>query len=58
MSVRISVESLSGCAWNGCPSQRGIRKLVPEDHLVRVIEAYVARLDLRVLGFSKAQAPA
>ncbi|MGU1851259.1 hypothetical protein ACSEUW_30860, partial [Pseudomonas aeruginosa] len=22
---RISVESLSGCAWNGCPSQRGIR---------------------------------
>ncbi|MEG6972070.1 hypothetical protein V2A09_31560, partial [Pseudomonas aeruginosa] len=24
-SVRISVESLSGCAWNGCPSQRGIR---------------------------------
>jgi|GEM_PF-3162934 len=25
MSVRISVESLSGCAWNGCPSQRGIR---------------------------------
>ena len=26
MSVRISVESLSGCAWNGCPSQRGIRK--------------------------------
>ncbi|MDV6920524.1 hypothetical protein FA571_28380 [Pseudomonas aeruginosa] len=28
MSVRISVESLSGCAWNGCPSQRGIRSLV------------------------------
>jgi len=28
MSVRISVESLSGCAWNGCPSQRGIRTLV------------------------------
>ncbi|MGG6262759.1 hypothetical protein ACQ259_22130, partial [Stutzerimonas stutzeri] len=26
-SVRISVESLSGCAWNGCPSQRGIRTL-------------------------------
>ena len=25
MSVRVSVESLSGCAWNGCPSQRGIR---------------------------------
>ncbi|MDD1834596.1 hypothetical protein LYY27_22115, partial [Pseudomonas aeruginosa] len=24
-SVRISVESLSGCAWSGCPSQRGIR---------------------------------
>ncbi|MGI1189161.1 DUF4113 domain-containing protein, partial [Pseudomonas aeruginosa] len=27
VSVRISVESLSGCAWNGCPSQRGIRTL-------------------------------
>ncbi len=27
MSVRISVESLSGCAWNGCPSQRGIRNM-------------------------------
>ena len=26
MSVRISVEPLSGCAWNGCPSQRGIRR--------------------------------
>ncbi|MFZ2289409.1 MAG: GGDEF domain-containing protein [Halopseudomonas yangmingensis] len=25
ISVRISLESLSGCAWNGCPSQRGIR---------------------------------
>lgn len=25
MSVRMCVESLSGCAWNGCPSQRGIR---------------------------------
>jgi len=22
------VESLSGCAWNGCPSQRGIRKVL------------------------------
>lgn len=31
-------------------------ELVPEDHLVRVIEAYVARLDLQGLGFSKAQA--
>ena len=30
-------------------------ELVPEDHLVRVIEAYVARLDLQLLGFSKAQ---
>lgn len=30
MSVRISVESLSGCAWNGCPSQRGIRILSTE----------------------------
>ena len=31
-----------------------LEELVPEDHLVRVIEAYVARLDLKVLGFSKA----
>ncbi len=30
-------------------------KLVPEDHLVRVIEAYVVRLDLQTLGFSKAE---
>ena len=30
-------------------------ELVPDDHLVRVIEAYVARLDLGELGFSKAQ---
>lgn len=29
--------------------------LVPDDHLVRVIEAYVARLDLREMGFSKTQ---
>ena len=35
---------------------QSLDELVPEDHLVRVIEAYVARLDLRVLGFSKAQA--
>ncbi|MFZ5955982.1 hypothetical protein ACOXVJ_00530 [Pseudomonas knackmussii] len=28
----------------------------PEEHLVRVIEAYVARLDLQRLGFT-AQAP-
>lgn len=32
-----------------------LEELVPEDHLVRVIEAYVARLDLQALGFSKAQ---
>ncbi|PWU30837.1 IS1182 family transposase [Pseudomonas sp. RW407] len=31
-------------------------ELVPEEHLVRVIEAYVARLDLHRLGFSKARA--
>ncbi len=30
-------------------------ELIPEDHLVRVIEAYVARLDLCALGFAKAQ---
>lgn len=32
-----------------------LEELVPEDHLVRVIEAYVARLDMKVLGFSKAE---
>ncbi|WP_165678625.1 IS1182 family transposase [Metapseudomonas otitidis] len=31
-----------------------LEELVPEEHLVRVIEAYVARLDLQQLGFSKA----
>lgn len=29
-------------------------ELIPTDHLVRVIEAYVARLDMAVLGFDKA----
>jgi transposase len=28
--------------------------LIPEDHLVRVIDAYVSRLDLKILGFDKA----
>ena len=32
-----------------------LEELVPEDHLVRVIEAYVARLDLQALGLSKAE---
>ena len=32
-----------------------LEELVPEDRLVRVIETYVVRLDLQVLGFSKAQ---
>nr|MCS9415355.1 multidrug efflux RND transporter permease subunit MexK [Pseudomonas aeruginosa] len=40
MSVRISVESLSGCAWNGCPSQRGIRKKMLQGH--DGIDNYVA----------------
>ena len=31
-----------------------IDEVIPEDHLVRVIDAYVSRLDLRVLGFDKA----
>jgi transposase len=30
-------------------------ELIPADHLVRVIDAYVARLDLALMGFSKAQ---
>lgn len=29
-------------------------ELVPDDHLVRVISAYVTRLDMRALGFTKA----
>jgi len=32
-----------------------IEDLVPEDHLVRVIDAYIARLDLQMLGFDKAR---
>ncbi|MCQ4323791.1 IS5/IS1182 family transposase [Stutzerimonas stutzeri] len=32
-----------------------LEELVLQDHLVRVIEAYVARLDLQALGFGKAQ---
>ena len=32
-----------------------LEELVPEDYLVRVIEAYVARLNIQMMGFSKAQ---
>lgn len=32
-----------------------LEELVPEDCLVRVIEAYVARLNIQMMGFSKAQ---
>lgn len=32
-----------------------IDELIPDDHLVRVIDAYIARLDLKVLGFEKAE---
>lgn len=32
-----------------------IDELIPGNHLVRVIDAYVARIDLKVLGFDKAQ---
>ena len=31
-----------------------LEELIPEDHLVRVIDLYVARLDLGQLGFEKA----
>ncbi|RJG08617.1 IS1182 family transposase [Pseudomonas cavernicola] len=31
-----------------------LEELIPDDHLVRVIDAYVARLDLKLLGFAKA----
>lgn len=30
-------------------------ELIPEDHLVRVIDAFVERLDLKALGFEKAE---
>ncbi len=33
-----------------------LEDLIPEDHLVRVIEAYVSNLDLAALGFTRAQA--
>lgn len=32
-----------------------LKELVPEDYLVRVIEAYVARLNIQMMDFSKAQ---
>ena len=32
-----------------------LEELIPADHLVRVIDAYIATLDLRALGFAKAQ---
>ena len=32
-----------------------LEELVPEDYLVRVIEAYVARLNIQMMDFSKAQ---
>ena len=31
-----------------------LEELIPEDHLVRVIDLYVAKLDLVPLGFDKA----
>ena len=32
-----------------------LEELIPEDHLVRVIDLYVTKLDLGQLGFEKAQ---
>ena len=32
-----------------------LEELVPEDYLLRVIEAYVARLNIQMMDFSKAQ---
>ncbi|ERY35645.1 hypothetical protein Q067_02280 [Pseudomonas aeruginosa BL13] len=32
-----------------------LEELIPEDHLVRVIDLYVAKLDLGQLGFEKTQ---
>lgn len=33
-----------------------LEELIPDDHIVRVIDAYVAKIDLVVVGFAKAQA--
>ncbi len=51
------MESLSGCAWNGCPSQRGIRKILfhgtldaasvyPREVIKRVLEHNAAAVIL------------
>lgn len=37
MSVRIRLESLSGCSWNGCPSGRGIRNLHQLERLLQCL---------------------
>ncbi len=34
IGVRISVESVSGCCWNGCPNGHGIRMLIFNPALV------------------------
>jgi transposase len=32
-----------------------LEELIPEDHLCRVIEAFVGRLDMAALGFERAE---
>ena len=39
MSVRISVESVSGCWWNGCPDGHGIPKISSMEAFPDALEA-------------------
>lgn len=40
MSVQVSVESLSKCSWNGCPSARGIRNEATYQDLYEEVWTY------------------
>jgi len=57
MSVRISVESLSGCAWNGCPSQRGIRSFEICDAREHQLRGAVASLSTIIYQHDRAKTP-
>lgn len=54
MSVRISVESLSGCAWNGCPSQRGIRSVIKQWDDIKRIQAFFSDAESSVSNLPEA----
>lgn len=38
MSVRISVESVSGWSWNGCPDGRGIRSFMVQHFFIKTLK--------------------